>query len=113
VYAKGDAERLMGKAIRELGWKRSDVVLSTKVFWGGDGPNDCGLSRKHVVEGTRASLGRLGVDYVDVLFAHRADPGTPMEETVRAFNHCIDRGWALYWGTSEWSAEQIQEVLGG
>ncbi|GBF90935.1 voltage-gated potassium channel subunit beta-like [Raphidocelis subcapitata] len=110
VYAKGDAEILMGKAIKELGWKRSDLVLTTKIFWGGEGPNDIGLSRKHVIEGTKASLRRMGVDYVDVLFAHRPDPNTPIEETVRAFNHCIDHGWAFYWGTSEWSAEQINEA---
>lgn len=110
VYAKGDAEILIGKAIKELGWKRSDVVLSTKLFWGGEGPNDVGLSRKHVVEGCKASLKRMGVEYVDVLFAHRPDPNTPIEETVRAFNFCIDNGWAFYWGTSEWSVEQIQEA---
>lgn len=110
VYAKGDAEILIGKAMRELGWKRSDVVLSTKIFWGGEGPNDIGLSRKHIIEGTKASLKRMQQDYVDVLFAHRPDPNTPMQETVRAFNYCIDQGWAFYWGTSEWSAQQIQQA---
>ena len=94
----------MGEALRELGWPRSSFVLSTKVFWGGPGPNDSGLSRKHVVEALDASLARLGVSYVDVFLAHRPDPDTPVEETVRAFNHVIEQGKALYWGTSEWSA---------
>eukprot|EP00882_Tetradesmus_deserticola_P001560 GHRQ01001683.1.p1 GENE.GHRQ01001683.1~~GHRQ01001683.1.p1 ORF type:complete len:325 (+),score=119.43 GHRQ01001683.1:212-1186(+) len=110
VYAKGQAEEIMGKAIKELGWKRSDLVISTKVFWGGQGPNDTGLSRKHIIEGTQASLARLQLEYVDVLFCHRPDPNTPIEETVRAMNWVINQGWALYWGTSEWSAEQLQEA---
>ena len=105
VYGAGEAERVMGGALRELGWPRSSFVLSTKVFWGsGGGPNDSGLSRKHVLEALDASLERLGVDYVDVYLAHRPDPDTPIEETVRAFNHVIEKGKALYWGTSEWSA---------
>ncbi|KAK8944470.1 putative voltage-gated potassium channel subunit beta [Platanthera zijinensis] len=100
----------MGQAICELCWKRSDLVISTKIFWGGQGPNDTGLSRKHIVEGTKASLKRLDMDYVDVIYCHRPDPSTPMEETVRAMNHVIDHGWAFYWGTSEWSAQQITEA---
>jgi voltage-dependent potassium channel beta subunit len=108
AYAGGKAETMMGGMIRKFGWKRSDLVVSTKIFWGGKGPNDTGLSRKHIVEGTEASLGRLGLDYVDLLFCHRPDPETPIEETVRAMNHVIDRGKALYWGTSEWNAEQIR-----
>ncbi|KAG1361425.1 putative voltage-gated potassium channel subunit beta [Cocos nucifera] len=110
VYANGRAEEIMGQAIRELGWRRSDLVVSTKIFWGGPGPNDKGLSRKHIVEGTRASLRRLDMEYVDVLYCHRPDAATPIEETVRAINHVIDRGWAFYWGTSEWSAQQITEA---
>ena len=110
VYAKGQAELLMGKALRKAGWTRSDLVISTKLFWGGDGPNDMGLSRKRILEGTDASLKRLGLDYVDLLFAHRPDPETPIEETVRAMNHVINQGKVLYWGTSEWSAEQIREA---
>lgn len=110
VYANGRAEEIMGQAIRELGWKRSDVVISTKIFWGGSGPNDKGLSRKHIIEGTKASLKRLDMDYVDVIYCHRADVSTPIEETVRAMNHVIDKGWAYYWGTSEWSAQQITEA---
>jgi len=110
VYAEGRSELLMGKVIKSCGWKRSDLVISTKVFWGGKGPNDRGLSRKHIVEGLQASLKRLQMDYVDVVFAHRPDPTTPMEEVVRAFNFCIDKGWAFYWGTSEWSAEEITDA---
>ncbi|OZJ04847.1 hypothetical protein BZG36_02617 [Bifiguratus adelaidae] len=110
VYAGGQSEVDMGKAIRKLGIKRSDVVVSTKIFWGGKGVNDRGLSRKHIIEGLMASLKRLEMDYVDIVFAHRPDPETPMEETVRAFNYCIDKGWVFYWGTSEWSAQQIQEA---
>jgi voltage-dependent potassium channel beta subunit len=86
-------------------------VVSTKIFWGGDGPNDRGLSRKHVVEGTDAALARLGLDYVDLIFCHRADLHTPIEETVRAMNHVIDQGKVLYWGTSEWPATRILEAF--
>ncbi|CAM6020112.1 unnamed protein product [Sphagnum balticum] len=110
VYANGRAEEIMGSAIRELGWKRSDVVISTKLFWGGQGPNDKGLSRKHIVEGIKASLRRLDIEYVDLLYCHRPDISTPIEETVRAMNWVIDQGWAFYWGTSEWSAQQITEA---
>jgi len=110
VYAGGRAEEIMGEVIRRVGWTRSDLVISTKIFWGGEGPNDRGLSRKHIVEGTDASLKRLGLDYVDLLFCHRADLHTPVEETVRAMNHIIDQGKALYWGTSEWPAERILEA---
>lgn len=110
AYAQGKAEEIMGQAIKELGWKRSDEVITTKIFWGGSGPNDKGLSRKHIIEGTKASLKRLQLDYVDLVFAHRPDPDTPIEETVRAFNWCLDHGLALYWGTSEWSAAQLQEA---
>lgn len=88
--------------------------MSTKLNWGGANGevlvNNHGLSRKHIVEGLRASLGRLGLEYVDIVYAHRPDRLTPMEETVRAFNHVIDRGWAMYWGTSEWSADEIAEA---
>ena len=110
VYAQGQAETLMGKAIRRAGWKRTDLVVSTKLFWGGDGPNDMGLSRKRILEGTDASLKRLRLDYVDLLFAHRPDPDTPIEETVRAMNHVLNQGKAIYWGTSEWTAEQLREA---
>jgi voltage-dependent potassium channel beta subunit len=108
VYARGKAETMMGNVIKRSGWKRSDLVVSTKIFWGGSGPNDNGLSRKHIIEGTDASLRRLQMDYVDLLFCHRPDKDTPIEETVRAMSHLIDRGKAFYWGTSEWSAEEIR-----
>jgi len=110
VYANGRAEEIMGQAIRDLGWRRSDVVISTKLFWGGQGPNDKGLSRKHIVEGLKGSLKRLDMDYVDIVYCHRPDASTPIEETVRAMNWVIDQGWAFYWGTSEWSAQQITEA---
>jgi voltage-dependent potassium channel beta subunit len=110
AYAHGEAETVMGNVIKKAGWKRSDLVISTKVFWGGDGPNDMGLSRKHVIEGTNASLERMQLDYVDLLFCHRPDIYTPVEETVRAMNYLIDQGKVFYWGTSEWSADKIMEA---
>jgi voltage-dependent potassium channel beta subunit len=110
AYASGRAEVVVGNVIRRAGWKRSDLVVSTKLFWGGKGPNDRGLSRKRIVEGVDASLRRLQLDHVDLLFCHRPDPETPIEETVRAMNHVLDRGRALYWGTSEWSAGDIREA---
>jgi voltage-dependent potassium channel beta subunit len=108
AYASGHAETVMGNVLRRAGWKRSDLVVSTKIFWGGPGPNDRGLSRKHVIEGLDAALERLQLDYVDLVFCHRPDIHTPIEETVRAMSHVVDRGKAFYWGTSEWSAEQIR-----
>ena len=111
-YANGEAEIVMGKVIRQAGWKRSDVVISTKIFWGGDGPNDTGLSHKHLVEGINASLERLQMDYVDLLFCHRPDIHTPVEETVWAMNQIIQQGKAFYWGTSQWSAQQIMDAYG-
>ena len=110
VYAEGVAEQIMGSVLKKSGWKRSDYVVSTKIFWGGEGPNDRGLSRKHVLEGADAALARLKVDYVDLIFCHRADLHTPVEETVRAMNHLIAQGKVLYWGTSEWPAERILEA---
>jgi voltage-dependent potassium channel beta subunit len=110
AYASGRAETVMGNVIRRAGWTRSDLVRSTKLFWGGKGPNDKGLSRKRIVEGTDRSLSRLQLDYVDLLFCHRPDPETPIEETVRAMNHVIGQGKVLYWGTSEWSADEIAEA---
>jgi len=110
VYADGKSELLMGQVFKQCGWKRADLVVSTKLFWGGKGPNQRGLSRKHIIEGLRASLDRLQLDYVDLVYAHRPDPDMPMEEIVRAFNWCIEKGWAFYWGTSEWSAEEITDA---
>jgi voltage-dependent potassium channel beta subunit len=110
VYADGVAEEIMGAVLAKMGWDRSSYLVSTKIFWGGDGPNQRGLSRKHIVEGTDAALERLRVDYVDLIFCHRPDLHTPIEETVRAMNHVIRQGKALYWGTSEWSADRILEA---
>ena len=112
AYARGNAEIVMGNVIKKTGWKRSDLVISTKIFWGGDGPNDCGLSRKHIFEGAHAALKRLQMDYVDLIFCHRPDLNTPIEETVWAMNQIVQQGKALYWGTSEWSAAQIMEAYG-
>lgn len=105
-YAHGEAEILMGKAVKEF--RREDLVLSTKLFWGGNGPNDTGLSRKHLIEGTKNSLKRLQLDYVDLLFCHRPDPNTPIEETVLAIDYLVRSGLVFYWGTSEWSESQIE-----
>ncbi len=110
AYAGGQSETMMGTIIQDKGWDRSDLVVSTKIFWGGDGPNDQGLSRKHVIEGTEAALERLQMDYVDLVFCHRPDVETPIEETVRAMSYLVDAGYAFYWGTSEWSAEQIRHA---
>ncbi|KAG9125804.1 hypothetical protein FRC07_006150 [Ceratobasidium sp. 392] len=112
TYANGESEREIGRVIEELGIRRSDLILTGKIFFGQGrkGPNDKGLSRKHIVEGVNETLERLRTDYVDIIFAHRPDPTVPMEEIVRAFNHVIDTGKAFYWGTSEWSARQIEEA---
>ncbi len=110
AYANGNAETVMGNVIKKLGWNCSDIVVSTKLFWGGEGPNDRGLSHKHILEGIDASLKRLQMDYVDLLFCHRPDPNTPIEETVRAMDIVIKQGKAFYWGTSEWSAADIMRA---
>ncbi|EGZ24819.1 hypothetical protein PHYSODRAFT_256884 [Phytophthora sojae] len=114
-YGHGKAEVMLGNAIKrgiaEGVWSREDLVISTKIFGGTKpGPNAMGVNRKHVLEGIRASLKRLEQDYVDVIFCHRSDPHTPIEETVRAMNYVIDQGWAFYWGTSEWSSADIIEA---
>jgi len=101
----------MGRVIRELGWKRHHYVLSTKVFWGVDGrvPNmNNTLNRKYLHHSIEGCLERLQTDFVDLLFCHRADPSTPIEETVRAMSDLVDRGQVLYWGTSEWTADEIR-----
>jgi len=121
VYAGGKAETIMGQVLKRMfeqdGIQRTDLVISTKIFWGTpyyhenvNKANLKGLSRKHLIEGIRGSLKRLDLDYVDIVFAHRSDPYTPMEETVRAFNWIIDQGYAFYWGTSEWSSEDIRHA---
>src|SRR5580658_1399208 len=92
AYAGGDAEVTMGKVFRKTGWRRESLVVSTKIFWGGDGPNDTGLSHKHVIEGVHAALRRLQLEYVDLAFCHRPDPNTPIEETVRAWDILVRQG---------------------
>jgi len=111
-YRDGEVEILLGNALKELKAPREDLVISTKVYWGGKGVNRIGLSRKHVIEGTLASLKRLQLDYVDILFAHREDDETPLEETCRAFDWLVKNGKTLYWGTSEWPAKKIWEAFG-
>ncbi len=110
IYSKGEAELVMGKILKNSKWERSSFLVSSKVFWGGDKPNQKGLSRKHVVEGCHAALKRLQVDYLDLFFCHRPDANTPMEETVAAMTDLIRQGKVLYWGTSEWSAQEIMEA---
>ena len=119
AYGKpnGEAERIFGIALKELQdedphlWRRSDLVITTKVFWGGPGVNESGLSMKHCREGLDASLDRLQLDYVDLLFCHRPDPYTPTSTVVRAMTQMIRSGRATAWGTSEWSAQQITEAF--
>ena len=109
VYAKGDSEKIMGEALRKRGWPRSSYIVSTKFFWGlRDGPNEKNtLNRKYLRQAIDGSLARLQLDYVDLVFCHRADPDTPIEETVYAMHDMIAAGKALYWGTSEWAAAEI------
>ncbi len=110
VYARGEAEKVVGEALRK--YPRESYVLATKVFWPmGDGVNDRGLSRKHVFEQAHASLKRLGLDYVDIYYCHRYDPETPVDETLRTIEDLVRQGKVLYVGVSEWTAAQIQEAL--
>ena len=112
AYANGKSETVMGNVLKKMGWPRTSYVVSTKIFWGGDGPNDTGLSHKHIVEGVNNSLRRFQLEYVDLVYAHRPDPNTPIEETVRAFDQVVRQGKAFYWGTSEWSAAEIMRADG-
>ncbi|RLN80931.1 hypothetical protein BBJ28_00003413 [Nothophytophthora sp. Chile5] len=117
-YGDGQAEENMGSAVQRGiangDWSREDLVITTKIFFGSkgatSGPNDLGLSRKHIVEGTKASLERLQLEYVDMIYCHRPESFTPMEEVVRAMNFVLKRGWALYWGTSQWTSVDILEA---
>jgi voltage-dependent potassium channel beta subunit len=110
AYAGGNAEVVMGSVLKKMGWRRETYVVSTKIFWGGKTPNETGLSRKHITEGVNNALRRLQLDYVDLVFCHRPDPDTPIEETVRAMHTVISQGKALYWGTSEWCAADIMHA---
>ncbi|MCU1377855.1 MAG: Voltage-gated potassium channel subunit beta channel subunit beta (Kv-beta) [Acidimicrobiales bacterium] len=109
-YGGGESEKIMGQAIRDLGWSRDSYVISTKVFWGlSDTVNmQNTLNRKYLMQAIDGSLGRLGLDFVDLLFCHRADPHTPIEETVWAMSDIVSSGKALYWGTSQWNADEIR-----
>lgn len=111
VYAKGESEVVMGEVLKKANWNRDTFLVSSKAFWGGELPNQKGLSRKHLVEACHAAMKRLQVDYLDFYFCHRPDKNTPMEETVWAMNHLIQQGKVLYWGTSEWSAQEVQEAI--
>jgi voltage-dependent potassium channel beta subunit len=110
AYSGGNAEIVMGNVLKQTEWKRESYIISTKIFWGGEGPNDKGLSYKHIVEGANNALRRLQMEYVDYIFAHRPDPETPIEETVRAMDLIIRQGKAFYWGTSEWCAADIMKA---
>jgi voltage-dependent potassium channel beta subunit len=114
VYAGGKSETIMGEALRELGWPRWSYVLTTKLYWGihGDDPNMRNtLNRKYLMQGIDGSLERFGMDFVDVVYCHRPDPHTPIEETVWAMSDIVSSGKALYWGTSEWSADEIRGAI--
>jgi voltage-dependent potassium channel beta subunit len=112
VYAGGKSESVMGEVFKKTGWRRSSYVVSTKFFWGlNDGPNERNtLSRKRLMEAIEGSLKRLQLEYIDLIFCHRADPQTPIEETVWAMHDIVSSGRALYWGVSEWSAAEIMEA---
>lgn len=112
-YAEGKSEELMGAALKKLRWRRGSYLVSTKLFWGlHDRPNEQNtLNRKYLIEGIDGSLKRLSLDYVDLLFCHRPDPATPIEETVWAMHNIVERGKALYWGTSEWEAADVISAI--
>ncbi|KAM9311120.1 voltage-gated potassium channel subunit beta-3 [Gastrophryne carolinensis] len=110
VYAAGRAERTLGNILKKKDWRRSSYVITTKIYWGGQAETERGLSRKHIIEGLRGSLERLQLEYVDIVFANRMDPNSPMEEIVRAMTFVINQGMAMYWGTSRWSAMEIMEA---
>ena len=111
IYSKGESEKVMGIILKKMNWSRDTYLVSSKVFWGGEIPNQKGLSRKHIVEACNASLKRLQVEYLDLYFCHRPDIFTPVEETVWTMHNLIQQGKILYWGTSEWSAQEIQEAI--
>ena len=107
AYASGKSEILMGKLFKKLKWSRDSFIVSSKAFWGGELPTQRGLSKKHLHDACEMALKRLQVDYLDLYYCHRPDPETPIEETVYAMNDLITQGKILYWGTSEWSAKEI------
>jgi voltage-dependent potassium channel beta subunit len=113
IYAHGKSEEIMGAALKKLGWRRDSYTVSSKVMWGSvkdARPTQQGLSRKHIIEACHQAMERLQVDYLDLYFCHRPDPEVPMEEVVRSMNTLIEQGKVFYWGTSEWSAQQLMEA---
>ncbi len=111
AYANGQSEKLMGKVIKKLKWSRDTFIISSKVFWGGEKPTQRGLCKKHIHDACHAALQRLKVDYLDLFFCHRPDPETPILETIYAMNDLITQGKVMYWGTSEWSAKDLEEAF--
>ena len=111
AYASGESEKLMGNILKKLKWDRDSYIVSSKVFWGGDLPTQRGLSKKHIHDACESALKRLKVDYLDLYFCHRPDPETPIIETVYAMNDLLIQGKIMYWGTSEWSAKEINEAF--
>ena len=113
-YALGESEKMMGRVLKSKGWDRTSYIVSSKVYFGWRGdqnkPNQTGLSRKHITEACHEALQRLQVDYLDLYFCHRPDKNVPIEEVVWAMNHLLQQGKVLYWGTSEWSAQEIMEA---
>ena len=113
IYAHGKSEEIMGAALKKMGWRRDSYIVSSKVMWGAipnPAPTQYGLSRKHIIEACHQAMERLQVDYLDLYFCHRPDPEVPMEEVVRSMNTLIEQGKVFYWGTSEWSAQQLMEA---
>ena len=110
AYASGRSELVMGNILRKMAWSHESFLVSSKVFWGGELPNQKGLSRKHIMEACHNALRRLQVEYLDLYFCHRPDPNTPIEETTRAMSDLVRQGKVLYWGTSEWSAQEITQA---
>ena len=110
-YGIGVAEKTFGQALKELKVPREKIIVSIKIFKNGNAPNDGGEGRKHIIEGVKQSLKNLQLDYADIVFAHRYDMNTPVEETVRAMNYLIEKGLTFYWGTSEWTADQIERAF--
>ena len=111
IYGMGVAEKTFGQALKELNVPREKIIVSIKIFKNGMDPNDGGEGRKHIIEGVKQSLKNLQLDYADIVFAHRYDRNTPIEETVRAMNYLIEKGLAFYWATSEWTADQIERAF--
>ena len=112
IYGMGDGDKMLGESIKKYGWKRDNLVISVKIFSSSPAPTHNFMSRKHIIEGTKESLKNLGLDYCDLVFSHRPDYQTPLEETVRAFSWLIDHGYAKYWCTSTWPPALISDAIG-